>query len=67
MTPESFLTLLGCSSTSGAPKDSQLWFRAMNGRTEDAGILVLCSETSLCPCTGGMGKKQQSKESRLRR
>lgn len=65
MTPGSFLVLLGCSSTFGAPKNSQLWLRAMNSRTEDADVLMLYSETLLC--TGGMGKQQQSKESRLRR
>lgn len=64
MTPESVLTLFGCSSLFRAPKNSHLWIKAMTARTENADILVLCSETTLYTYTAGIRKKHQGKKSR---
>ena len=64
MTPESVLTLFGWSSLFRAPKNSHLWIKAMSARTENADVLVLYSEITLYTCAAGMGKKQQSKNSR---
>lgn len=64
MTPETVLTLFGCSSLFRAPKNSHLWIKAISARTENADMLVLYSETTLYTYTAGMGKKQQSKKSR---